>query len=142
MAQTVVLTGALIKVYINGNLYREAQSLQFSIDYGEYSIYGIDSPYPQEIAPGKNTVIGSISGLRMKMSGGLQSYGARPIWSDFGASPYISIRIQDRSTSEDILYIPSAKITNEKHSAPSKGTYKLSFDFVGQIGWTSIDRID
>lgn len=142
MAQTVVLAGANIKIFLNGTLYREAQSMQFTIDYGEYSIYGIDSPYPQEIAPGRNTVTGSISGIRMKMSGGLQSYGARPVWSDFAASPYISIRIQDRATSEDILYVESAKITNEKHNAATKGVYKLSFDFIGQIGLTSVDRID
>src|SRR5574338_482985 len=113
MAKPLILVGAHIKLYINNKLYKEVQTVAFAVDYGESEIYGIDAPYPQEIAPGKVMVSGSVQGLRVRYSGGIQAANARPLFTDFAASPYISIRIQDRSTGEDILFIPNAKISRE-----------------------------
>lgn len=140
MAKSLVLTGAHIKLYINNKVYKEVQSISISVDYGEAEIYGIDSPYAQEIAPTKIVVRGTIAGIRIKLSGGLQAITARPNFTDLQASPYISLRIQDRDSSEDILFIPNAKITRESHSAAVKSTYKLTFDFVGQIPLFALDR--
>lgn len=137
---TYVLTGAHIKLYINNKVYKEVQSVTLSIDYGEAEIYGIDAAYPQEIAPTRVSVRGKVAGLRLKMSGGLQGINARPLFTDIAASPYISIRIQDRQSQEDIAFIPNCKISNEQHAAGAKGTYKLSFDFVGQIPLMALDR--
>lgn len=138
--RSLVLTGAHIKLYINNKVYKEVQSVNLNVDYGETEIYGIDSPYPQEIAPTKISVRGSVNGLRIKMSGGLQGMNGRPLFSDLAASPYISIRIQDRDSEEDILFIPNAKITRETHGIATKSTYKLSFDFVGIIPLFALDR--
>lgn len=140
MAKSLVLTGAHIKLYINNKLYKAVQSINLNIDYGESEIYGIDSAYAQEIAPTKLSVRGSCNGIRIKYSGGLQAEEMRPLFTDLAASPYISIRIQDRESGEDILFIPNAKISNEKHSISTKSTYKLSFDFIGQIPLMALDR--
>lgn len=140
MSQSLVLAGAHIKLYINNTVYKEVQSISLVIDYGEAEIYGIDCPYPQEIAGTKISVKGNVSGIRVKNSGGLQSKSIRPLFTDLAASPYISIRIQDRDTKEDILYIPNAKVGRESHSAATKSSYKLSFDFAGQIPFSSVDR--
>ena len=136
----MVLTGAHIKLYINNKPYKEVQAITISVDYGETEIYGIDSPYPQEIASVMVSVRGSVNGLRIKLSGGLQASRIRPLFYDIAASPYISIRIQDRSTGEDILFIPKAKVTRENHSIATKSTYKLNFDFVGQVPQFALDR--
>jgi hypothetical protein len=133
------LTGGHINVYINNKLYKQTQSLTLDIDYSEEEIYGIDTPWAQEIAGGRARVHGSIRGLRFKNSGGLQGSNIRPGFMDMAASPYISIRIQDRSSNEDIALITNAKTTNEKHSI-DKGVYKLDFDFVGQIILYALDR--
>jgi hypothetical protein len=135
-----VLTGAHIKLYINNKLYKEVQNVSFSVDYGESEIYGIDAAYAQEIAPTKVSVRGNVNGLRIKMSGGLQAAAIRPLFTEVAASPYISIRIQDRQSGEDIVFIPAAKCSNEKHSIGTKSTYKISFDFVGQIPLFALDR--
>jgi hypothetical protein len=137
---SVVLTGALIRLYINNRVYKEVQQVAYNIDYGEYPIYGIDSPIAQEIAPGKITVSGSVSGVRVRHSGGLQAYDARPLILNSRSSAYISIRINDRSTGEDILFIMSAKITNQKMTIGTKGTAKLSFDFIGLVPLEPLDR--
>jgi hypothetical protein len=140
MATALILTGANIKLYINNQVYKEVQSVQFSVDYGETEIYGIDSLYAQEIAPTKISVRGSVSGLRVKLSGGLQTKNMRPLFVDIAASPYISIRITDRYSGEDILFIPNAKVTREAHQIATKSTYKMNFDFVGQIPLFALDR--
>lgn len=141
MGIPIVLTGAQIKLYINNKLYKEVQSISLDVDYGEDGIYGIDSPYAQEIAQtGKVVVRGNVAGIRVKYSGGLQAMNIRPLFTDLAASSYISIRIQDRSNGEDILFIPNAKTSRERHSAVIKQSYKLSFDFIGQIPLFALDR--
>jgi len=140
MAQSIVLTGANIKLYVNNTLYKEVQSISLNIDYGENAIYGIDSLYAQELAPTKVSVNGSVQGIRIKLSGGLQAKNLRPLFQDLAASPYVSILIKSRYDGEDILFIPNAKVTRESHSMAAKGTYKLNFDFVGQIPLFALDR--
>ena len=140
MARSLVLTGANIKLYINNKIYKEVQSLSFTVDYSESEIYGIDVAYAQEIATTRISVRGTISGIRVKLSGGLQASSIRPLFTDVAASPYISIRIQDGESSEDIIFIPNAKVTRESHSIATKSTYKLSFDFIGQIPLFALDR--
>lgn len=140
MAQQFTLSGAHIKLYVNNKLYNTVQSITFTIDYGEKPIYGIDASYPQEIAPSRVSVRGSVSGVRVKYSGGLQSISGRPLFQDIAASPYVSLRIHDRSTGEDIMFIQNAKISRETHSAVIKQTYKISFDFEGQIPLMALDR--
>lgn len=138
--QTVILTGAHIKLYVNNIPYKVVQSISVSIDYGEYEIRGIDSPWAQEIAGGQVTIRGSVKGLRIKNSGGLQGSNLRPLWTDMAASPYISIRIQDRQSQEDILFIPQAKVNKEDFMAQIKGTNKLNFDFIGLVPFMPLDR--
>ena len=140
MAQSLVLTGAHIKLFVNNKLYNVVQSVSIDIDYGEQEIYGIDVAYAQEIAPTRVTVKGSVRGVRIKLSGGLQASNLRPLFQDIAANPYISIRIQSRYDGEDIIYIPNAKVTRENHAIGTKSTYKLNFDFVGQIPLMALDR--
>lgn len=137
---SVVLTGALVRIYINGKIYNESQSVEYSIDYGENEIYGIDSPFPQEISSTRAMVAGSIRGVRIRNSGGIQAYNARSSISDIVKSQYISIRIQDRASGEDLLYVPNAKISRQSVSATTKSVVSLSFQFKGMVAFESLDR--
>lgn len=140
MAVPVVLVGAHIKLYINNQVYKSVQSISITVDYGEQPIYGIDAAQAQEIAPTRLSVSGSVQGLRVKNSGGLQASNMRPLFMDLMASPYISIRIQDRSTGEDILYIPECKVSQESHVMATKTTYKMNFNFIGEVPYFALDR--
>jgi hypothetical protein len=140
MAVPVILVGAHIKLYINNKVYNTVQSVTITVDYGEQPIYGIDAEHAQEIAPTRLTVSGSVAGLRVKNSGGLQASSIRPLFVDLMASPYISIRIQDRATGEDILYIPQCKVSQETHAMATKTTYKMNFNFIGQVPYFALDR--
>lgn len=140
MAQSLVLTGANIVLYVNNIKYKTVQSISLNVDYGESSIYGIDAAYPQEIASTKVIVSGSVQGIRLKLSGGLQAVNLRPLFKDLAAAPYVSIRIQSRADGEDIIFIQNAKVTRETHQMSTKSTYKLNFDFIGQIPLWALDR--
>jgi hypothetical protein len=140
MALPIIMTGAQIVIFINNKQYSELQSMSFSIDYNEQSIFGIDSTYAQELASNRITVTGSVVGLRVKQSGGLQGKNMRSLFQDAAAAPYISIRIQDRTTKEDIVFFPNCKITRESHSAAAKQVYRMNFDFVAQLPLMALDR--
>ena len=140
MALPVVITGAHIEIFWNNLQYKEVADISFTVDYGEEEIYGIDSPYAQEIAGGKITISGQVSGFRLKLSGGLQAKNLRPLFSDVSANPLVSLRVSDRATSEDIIFIPQCKISSESHTIPSKGTYKLNFSFKGMVPYFALDR--
>ena len=136
----VVITSAKVEIYWNNKQYKEVADVTFTVDYGEEEIYGIDSPYAQEIAGGKISVSGSVNGFRLKLSGGLQAKNLRSLFTDVSASPYVSLRISDRQTSEDLIYIPQCKISSETYSVPNKGTVKLNFNFKGMIPYFPLDR--
>ena len=136
----VVITSAKVEIYWNNKQYKEVADVIFTVDYGEEEIYGVDSPYAQEIAGGKISVSGSVNGFRLKLSGGLQAKNLRSLFTDVSASPYVSLRISDRQTSEDLIYIPQCKISSETYSVPNKGTVKLNFNFKGRIPYFPLDR--
>ena len=133
MASYQTISGAMIKIYIGGVLYPEAQSVSFMIDYGEDPIYGIDSAFPQEIRQTRVSVQGKVTGIRIKNSGGIQSRNARTLIKESLLAPYTSIQIKDRLTDEVILFVSNAKVVNESFSVGIKGTAQVSFDFKGII---------
>lgn len=141
MAQSVVLKGAETKVYIADKVYSEVQSIQYTIDYGEQEIYGIDSAFPQEIAPGRVSVQGSVQGLLIKNLGGLQGSDLRAKINGILHAPYVTLRIKDRSTNTDVLWLPQMKVINEQISIQAKGVVKVSFQFKGIIPYGLLDTI-
>jgi hypothetical protein len=140
MASSIVVKGADVRLFLNGEVYPEVQRFSYTINYGEQEIYGIDQAFPQEITTTTVSVSGSISGLRTKYSGGLQAKALRPLIFDILNSPYISLRLVDRSNGEDIIYIPSIKVTDETVTAVAKGIINLSFKFKGVIPFNPLDR--
>lgn len=140
MANQRTVTGAHVKLYINGVVYNEVQQVSYTIDYGEEPIYGIDSVFPQEIKITRISVQGNVSGVRLGNSNGLQGENIRPGIRDSVFAPYISLRLYDRKTGEDIVFIPYAKVTNEKTDISAKGVVKLSFNFSGLQPQQPLDR--
>lgn len=133
------LKGAEVKVYLNNKLYAVTQSINYTIDYQEEPIYGIDSIYPQEISTSKISVSGSINGLVLKMDGGLQGLGLRPLIHQALQSPYISLRIQDRNSQTDLLFVDRIKVSKESFSTQAKGLVSVSFSFVGIMPLQALD---
>jgi hypothetical protein len=139
MARSVTLQGAGVKVYISGKLCPEVQFLTYTIDYGEDAIYGIDSQMAQEIAPTRLSVQGSVNGVRLKLTGGLQGYEARTRINEILHAPYTSLRVHDMRSDRDILWLPQMKVTSETIQIQAKSTVKLNFNFKGVVPYGEID---
>jgi hypothetical protein len=140
MANSLIVAGGLVRLYVNNKVYSVTQSVSINQTTGEYEIFGINSPYPQELAGGGQiSVKGSAKGVRVKQSGGLQGANLRPLFSDVAASSYVSLRLEDRSTGETIWSVPKAKVSNINESVATKGIYQVSFDFIGQILFWPLD---
>lgn len=139
MGFSKVIKGSEIKLFIGGKLYAEVQSLSYTIDYSESEIYGIDSPYPQEIKTDKISCQGTINGVRIKLTGGLQGYNARPRINEILHNPYVSLEIRDRQTDTKLLWLPQMKVTSETFSVEAKGIVKLSFNFKGIVPYNEMD---
>lgn len=139
MARSISLKSAEVKLYIGGKLYPEVRSLSYTINYSEQEIYGIDSPFAQEIRPTRISVQGNVGGVRIKYSGGLQGKGARTKINEILSGPYVAIRIQDRFSQQDLLFLPQAKIISENVNIASKGVVQLSFSFKGIVPYGEID---
>lgn len=139
MSQSVTLKGAEVKMYVSGKLYAEVQSIQYTIDYAEQEIYGIDSQFPQEIASGRVSVQGSVSGLVIKNLGGLQAYDLRSKITEILYGPYTSLRLKDRHSDKDLFWLPQMKVVSEQTSIQAKGVVKISFTFKGIIPYNPLD---
>lgn len=136
----LVIAGGSIRLYLNERVYSVAQSVSLEVETGEYEIRGINSPYAQELAGGGQISIkGSVSGVRIKNSGGIQGSNGRPLFSDAAASNLVSLRVEDRATGETIWNIPKAKLSNISEGAATKGIYHVSFNFIGQILYYPLD---
>lgn len=138
--QSIILSGSLTRLYINGTIYKVAQSVSLEVDTGEHETRGINSPYPQTIdGGGQISVRGSVRGLRVKQSAGVQGQNIRPLFTDLAASNYVSLRLEDRSTGETLWSVPKAKITKVNETSSIKSTYKLNFDWIGIILFWPLD---
>jgi hypothetical protein len=124
------LSGASIILKINGQAYNSVKSIRLTIDYGEDSIYGIDSTLPQEIRQTRFAMQGIVTGIKLHSDTLQQRTIIRTLKNSLQAQ-YISIQILDRITSEMIYFIQQAKVTTESFSVSAKGVAEISFNFKG-----------
>ena len=137
---SLVINSGQVRLYINNKIYTTTQRVELNNNTGEYAVYGINSPNPQEIAGGgQKSVTGKVSGVRTKNSGGLQGVNALPLFSDLANSNYVSLRLESRDTGETLWSIPQAKLSDVQESISIKGVYQLSFSFIGQILFYPLD---
>lgn len=139
MALPVTLKGAEIKVFVSGKLFPEVQSITYTIDYDIDTIKGIDNVFAQELAINSIKCSGSVQGVRIKDSGGLQGAAAKAAITDSLKHPYTSLRIQNRQTGKDILFLPQMMVNSESFSVAAKGTARFSFNFTGIIPYQEND---
>jgi len=124
------LNGAAILVKINGVTYPQCKAIQLNIDYGEDTIYGIDSALPQEIRQTRISVQGKIDGMRIK-STSLMTAGIIKTLKNQLQADYITIQIVDRTTQDVLYFIQQAKVTNESFSVGVRKVVDFSFSFKG-----------
>lgn len=139
MAVPMTIPGARINLYVNNTLYKQCDSVSFTVETEINEIMGIDSMYCQELGPNKIKVSGQVRGMYLRLSNGLQAKSIKPLWTDVAQGAYISIRIEDRLTQEPIFSCFNAMCTSENHTIPAKGIYRLDFSWVGMVPLMALD---
>lgn len=142
------VSGARLKLLINGRTIGFVTGFNWNIDYGKKAIRGIDSPFPQEIAPGQQTLRGSIRCIRLKDIGDLEGYGivaeqsptntsninqtsnsATSRLSDVQIEKYINITMIDVGSEKVIFKADKATILSQSWGVTAKTIMEGSFDF-------------
>jgi hypothetical protein len=136
MAGIKTLRGADIQVYINGQPFGVATGVRWQADKGLHSIMGIDQYTAFELAPGAQSIKGTVECLRQRADGGLQGRAVSAPEAQVMLEKYISLALVDRSTDTVILAIEQALVGNESWQVTSKGFLSGSFSFEG-LGWTN-----
>lgn len=138
-----VITGPALRIKIKPEdgfeqLIGFATDLQINIDQGQKAIFGVDSPFPFEIAQGAapSMVRGTMVVYMLKGTN-LESMGLVSYRSDDGRqiispnSKYIDINIYDRASGILIYGLKMCKISGYTMSVSSRNVLKCSLRFDG-----------
>lgn len=140
MANSIVVVGAAARLFVNNVIYTVTQSVSVTEVIGAYPIYGINSPYPQEIATGgQNMVTGTVEGIRIRGMDSLQSANLLSLFQNLAATNYCSLRLENRQTGETIWSIQKAQVKDVMETVKAKGTMHFNFSFIGQIIYRPLD---
>jgi len=138
MSRALALHGASVALSLNGQRVGYVTSFSWNVDYGKRGIYGIDSPLPQELAPGVQRVSGTVGVVRIGGSGGAEGGGL--VAPQQGVAPgevsavmgekYIHILLTDRQSGKTVFEAERATVTAQSWSVAAKGamTGSLSFE--------------
>src|SRR5277367_2004595 len=127
--QAKSLTGANLKIFINGNLFGVGTAVDWSADYGRRAIFGVDSYLPQEIASSQVTINGTIECIRLKLAGGLDGLGIGPNDQNILLEKYIQITLIDRQTDATVFQCFNAVVSNQSWRAHTSAVLRGSFSF-------------
>lgn len=125
--------GAGIKLNINGSLIGFATGINYSRTTASKYIYEIDNPFPVEIAQTTYGVSGTLTGLRIRDSGGLDGYGIMDVSSisSYFNFKYATIEIVDRVSGKTLANIQKVVFDNDSWSVQNKNVITFSANFKG-----------
>jgi len=131
--QQVIETGAGLRISINGIIVGFATGLNFSRSIGTKEIYVIDNPLPQEIMPTTYSVRGTMTGLRIRDSGGLDGYGIMDIstiqkYFDF---KYATIEVVNRLSNKTIYTFQKVVFDTDSWNITARAPVTFSASFKG-----------
>lgn len=136
-----VLTGAAVRVFLNERLIPGLQSIQWTKNYHEMPIYGIDIPVPQEIASQKLSIRGAMNGVVViDKEAWYRAEDIIPKLESLFDAPYTVLRIEKRRTKEDLVVFQNVKIESVSFSIAAQNTIKWTCTFTAAYDLESIDR--
>ena len=140
VSQPVTLSSAAVAIYINDKPYNQAQSISWNISWGVKEIWGIDSPFPQEIADGRASISIRIQAVAIDYNqGGMQNYNATTLIGDILQAPYSALRVVNRKNGDTLLYVPNCRVSDESIDSTVKQSVKYSFTLKGLVFYTGLD---
>lgn len=131
MSLQMLQPSAGVKLIVNGSVVGFATGLSFSRSVVTKVINQIDSPFAAEIMPTSYMVQGSITGFRVRGSGGLDGYG----WMDLSSptayfnQKYCVIEVVDIVSGTTMYTIQKVVFDTDSWSMQSKGLVTFSANF-------------
>ena len=139
-----VLTGAGVKLLINGAVVGFATGITINRSQNVKYIYEIDSPYAIEIMPTSYTVGGTLTGIRLRGNGGLDGPGIMGLSNiqDLFFQKYCNIEVIDRQTSKINYSIQNVLFDQDSWAINSKNVITFSANFKGIYMQTEVGGAD
>lgn len=133
--QQLLQHGAGVRLIINGVIIGFATGINFTRSTSAKFIYEIDNPYPKEIAKTAYSVQGTLTGLRIRDSGGLDGVG---IMDESNANAYFNskycvLEIVDRVTNKNMFTIQKVLFDQDSWSIQAKQLVSFSASFKGMF---------
>jgi hypothetical protein len=129
VARSHLVTGAKVKLFINGKPYGRVTSFRWSSETPKRPITGIDSIQAFELAPTTSRCTGSVSVLKISADGGAEGAGMAAPLPDLSRERYFSLTLIEYNT--DLVLFRASRCTLQTQSwdAPARGFVTGSFSF-------------
>lgn len=129
------VSGARCVLKVNNRLIGFAFNISWKIDTINDEIWGIDDYLPQDIAPNKIMVEGTLSSFHAPGYGPDIEYMQANVLS-FLFHKYITIEVRDSATDWLLLYVPKAVVTTRRSDirAETLATISLGWKAIGYQG--------
>jgi len=130
-SQQILQNGAGVVLKINGALAGFATGMTFTRTLSTKVINEIDSPFAAEIMPTTYIVQGTLSGLRVRGSGGLDGYGIMNVSTpiNFFSQQYCIIEVVDISSKTTIYTFQKVVFDQDSWNVQSRSLFTFSANF-------------
>lgn len=143
MAQADVMTGACVRLLVNGKVVGVGTSITIQRDLGVKPIIGIDQVTPQEIAvTGPYIVRGQITGLRTRATAGfdgLQIINASTL-GDYFNQKYVTLELVDRKTNITFAKVNKVIFNTDTMTVQARQVVTITASFIGTFLTTEISQ--
>jgi hypothetical protein len=131
--QQQIQVGAGVVIKINGKVIGFATSLNFTRSQNLKTIYEVDNPMAVEIMPTTYSVSGSLTGFRLRDSGGLDGTTIQAMdlstINSFFYQKYVVIEVVDRITSKTIYTFRSVLFDQDSWNITNKNIITFNANF-------------
>lgn len=130
MAQSNLMVGAKVVMYINGKPFAKVTGFSWSSSTMRRPLYGIDSSQPYELVPTVTRVAGNVSLLRGIADGGLEGAGVTPNFAFLTREKYFSVTLVERTTDTVLFHATNCSATSQSWDVPARGyvTGQMQFE--------------
>jgi hypothetical protein len=129
--KSVVVTGAKLVLYVNGEVLGRVSEMSWSVETSHRRAYGLDSLTPAELIPQSTRVHGVIRLIKTARDGGAEGAGLTAPIPDLSRVKYCALMLVDRDTDTVVFRVDRAFVESQGWSAPSRGVVTGTVAFEG-----------
>lgn len=125
--------GAGVLIKINKAVIGFATGINYTRSQNNKVIYEVDSPFPAEIMPTRYICSGTLTGFRLRNSGGVDGQGILDLSNvqNYFTQKYVTLEIIDRLTNLPIFFVNRCLFDNDSWRVDAKSLLTFSVNFTG-----------